>query len=337
MLRVLQPGLFTTIQDLGRKGFQAFGVPVAGAMDDYSFRVANFLVGNLENTPALELTLAGGCYEFLQDGLISLAGADMLAECAGKKLANWQSHSIKAGQKIEFSFAANGCRAYMAVAGGFKADEVMGSFSTYTRAGFGGFKGRTLQKDDVLEINNARPLRELSLPLEFRPTFAETAVIRVLQGPQDREFSPEAFKALTSSEYVIEANSDRMGYRLKGEKIQHLNTADIISDALFKGAIQIPGDGQPIIMLADCQTTGGYTKMCFVITADLPVLAQSRPGDKIKFQLVSNEQAVQALQDYSDKLLAARSLLLTQQTANTNEWKLLVNGIEYQIQVQEER
>lgn len=313
MIKVINAGILSTVQDLGRRYFRAFGVPKAGAMDDFSSRVANLLVGNDENAPLLELTVVGGSYFFEEDTLIALTGADMSASCAGKPLANWQSHFIKAGQQLDFSYASKYCRTYLAVAGGINIEKIMGSCSTHIRAKLGGFEGRALKAGDVLqfgEVKDKSKLREIPLPVELRLCFDGVPVIRVLPGPQANAFIPDTFDNLQKEEYTIALDSDRMGYRLSGHILSHNEMgADIVSDALIEGAVQVPGDGQPIIMLADCQTTGGYTKLCFVISTDLPVLAQCRPGDKIRFKVIEEEEALQILKEYKNKLDKIRVFL----------------------------
>lgn len=312
MIKVINPGIFTTVQDLGRRFFRAFGVPKAGAMDEFSSRVANMLVGNDENAPLLELTIVGGSYLFEEDTLIALTGADMSATCAGRALANWQSHFIRAGQQLDFSFATKCCRAYLAVAGGICVEKVMDSCSTHTRAKLGGFDGRALKAGDVLQVGvtDKSKLREIPLPEDFRFSLPEVPVIRVLPGPQADSFTPDTFDVMQSDNYTIALDSDRMGYRLSGNILSHNSTgADIVSDALIEGAVQVPGDGQPIIMLSDCQTTGGYTKLCFVISSDLPILGQCRPGDQIRFKLISEEEALDILQEYQKKLDKIRMFL----------------------------
>lgn len=334
MIKVLHPGIFTTIQDLGRSGFQAFGVPLAGAMDEYSCRVANLLVGNEEKAPVLELTMSGGSYEFLQDTLIAITGAQMAAQLDDRILANWNSYLAKKGERLTFSFAKQGCRAYLAVAGGFNVKKVMGSASTYTRSKMGGVEGRALRQDDVLQILPSGNFEEKSLPEDFQLNFSEQPIIRVLPGPQDDAFVDEALTDLQNSTYQIEPDSDRMGYRLSGTVLRHKKTADIISDALFKGAVQVPGNGQPIIMLSDCQTTGGYTKLCFVITPDLDVLAQCKPGDKIKFAVVDEVQAAEIYVKYRKKLDDVR-IYLKNPSVLAKQLDIKVNGIQYKVEIKE--
>ena len=332
MMEVLNPGLFTTVQDLGRTGFLAFGVPQAGAMDDYACRAANLLAGNDENAPLLELTLFGGSYEFGADTLVALAGADMAAKLDGSLLGNWSSRRVKKGQTLDLSFAAGGCRAYLAVAGGFKIEKTMGSCSTHTRSGIGGMAGRTLKKGDILPMEENAGGRERALPDALKPA-AGPLLLKVLPGPQADAFYEDAFAVLESAEYTIEADSDRMGYRLKGPAIKHKAGADIISDALISGGVQVPGSGQPIIMLNDCQTTGGYTKLCFVISPDLSVLAQCRPGDRIRFKAISEEESLLALAEYQSRLALLREFAREKPAARI--LRLFLGNEQYDIEIEE--
>jgi biotin-dependent carboxylase-like uncharacterized protein len=332
MIKVLNPGLFTTIQDLGRAGFLAFGVSMAGAADDYACRAANLLVGNDENAPLLEMTMFGGGYEFCRDALAGLGGADMAAKLDGTPLANWASHKIKRGQTLELSFAEGGCRTYLAVAGAFKAEQAMGSYSTHTRSKIGGMAGRVLKKGDFLATGEKAAGRPMRLPAGLCPA-ARPPLLRVLPGPQADAFFGDAFAVLESGEYTIEADSDRMGYRLQGPAIRHKTSADIISDALIGGAVQIPGSGQPMIMLNDCQTTGGYTKLCFVITPDLPVLAQCRPGDRLRFKAITEAEAEAALQEYKGRLDRLREFV--KKRARARGLRLTVNSRLYEIEIEE--
>lgn len=331
MIKVIHPGLFTTVQDLGRKDFQAFGVPVAGAMDEYSARCANLLVGNDENAAMLEFTMMGGSYLFEQDALIVITGAYMNAQINGKPVENWRAYKINTCDELTFSFATEGCRAYLAIAGGIKVKKIMGSASTHTRSKLGGYEGRALQKGDALAIGKATYAMEKVLPDNLLPKFNDNPCIRILPGPQDGAFEKDVFSVLQEGEYEIQADSDRMGYRLVGQTLKHKQSADIISDALFKGAVQVPGNGQPIIMLSDCQTTGGYTKLCFVITPDLNILAQCKPGGKIKFKVVDEEQAVEAFRIYQQSLAKVRQYL---QKGN-RQFIVNINGTKYDVQLQE--
>ncbi|EAX48247.1 urea amidolyase related protein [Thermosinus carboxydivorans Nor1] len=297
MITVLNPGLFTTVQDYGRWGYQAFGMPVAGAMDRYAFRLANILAGNADNAAVLEMTLRGGSFRFEQDCLVAVCGADMQGMLNGQKIRNWSSFWVPAGSELTFDYAVTGCRAYLAVHGGIDIPIVLGSRSTYTRAGVGGYQGRQLQTGDQLPVGCEGKYLAVPrhLPEQFIPQYGNHVQLRVLLGPQDDLFTTKGIDTLFTAVYTISSEADRMGYRLEGEKIEHSGKPDIVSDALCLGAIQVPGHGMPIVMMADRQTTGGYAKIGTVIGPDLPKLAQAKPGDTVSFVRCTDEEAVAAL------------------------------------------
>lgn len=304
-IRVLKPGMFTTVQDLGRCEYQQFGVPVAGAMDEFALRAGNLLVGNAENDAALEITLLGPKLELLTDAVLAVTGADLDAMVDGRPLPIWESVAVRKGSLIAFGRPRSGARAYLAVAGGIDVPVVMGSRSTYVLGKLGGFQGRPLQAGDELPVGNAsRPTPGRRLPGHLIPPSEVTA--RVILGPQDDHFTPESIELFLSSAYRVSSVSDRMGYRLEGPKLKHQAGPDIISDAIPPGAVQVPGHGTPIVMLADRQTTGGYTKIATVISADLRVLAQLRPGDSVSFKAVPAAEAVAALKEQEAALRAIR-------------------------------
>jgi len=301
MIATLQPGLLTTVQDEGRWGYQAYGMPVAGAMDRYAYRVANLLVGNKPGAAGLEMTLRGGTFRFEAEALVAICGADMGAELNGQPVAAWSSFQAPPGSVLSFGFAAAGCRTYIAVRGGIDVPLVLGSRSTYIRGGVGGLNGRALKAGDVLPVGGetAAPARPQRLDPRFIPQYGGAAngaiELRVLLGPQDDCFTAQGLATLFGSTYTISPDADRMGYRLDGPVIEHSGKPDIVSDALCQGAIQVPGHGMPIIMMADRQTTGGYTKIGTVIGPDLTKLAQAKPGDNVVFKKCSDEEAVEAL------------------------------------------
>lgn len=297
MITTMQPGLLTTVQDSGRWGYQAYGMPVAGAMDRYAYRIANLLVGNRPSAAVLEMTLKGGVFRFDQDIHVAICGADMQASLNGNKVLNWSSFLVHAGSELAFDFAISGCRAYLAIRGGIDVPVVLGSRSTYTRAGVGGIEGRALRAGDVLKVGDEVEAiaRATTLPSEFAPVYSNEIKLRVLLGPQEDYFTQAGIDTLFNTSYTISSEADRMGYRLEGAKIQHQGKADIVSDALCQGAIQVPGHGMPIIMMADRQTTGGYAKIGTVIGPDLMLLAQAKPGDVVTFLPCSPEDGVAAL------------------------------------------
>ena len=298
MIRVVKSGIMTTVQDGGRWGYQAFGITVAGAMDMRAHKVANLLVGNDCHAATLEMTVFGGEYEFTADTLVAISGAEMNASLNDSPVANWSSFRVNAGDILRLGFVTKGCRTYLAVAGGFDVPVVLGSRSTHTRSKIGGYQGRALQNGDELPIAiSLNSLAPISLPAKFVPIYPNEITVRVILGAQQEAFTADGIQTLFSGEYTITADADRMGYRLEGNKIEHIDSADIVSDALSAGAIQVPAHGMPIIMMADRQTTGGYTKIGAVISSDLGVLAQAKPGDKVRFVEVDDDLAVAALQD----------------------------------------
>ncbi|MEW6661141.1 MAG: 5-oxoprolinase subunit PxpB [Bacillota bacterium] len=291
---VIRPGLLTTVQDLGRVGYQAYGVPVAGAMDRFSLRIANILVGNPEGEAALEITVFGPRLEVVCDGVVAVTGGDLGAALDGKPMPQWEAVPVKAGSVISFAGPRQGCRSYLAVAGGIAVPEIMDSKSTYLRGKFGGLYGRQLQAGDLLRIGPPRSKKEWAkrggIPRNLLSPLVHPGEVRVVLGPQDDYFDQEAIHTFLSSEYMIKPESDRMGYRLEGPLVKP-KEADIISDGIPLGAIQIPADGSPIILLADRQTTGGYPKIATVISPDIGKLAQAKPGDRLVFRQVTMEEA----------------------------------------------
>ena len=298
-IKIADPGMKAFVEDLGRYGYQRYGVSVSGAVDEFAFRVANFLAGNPPGAAVIEITLKGISCEFSCDTVFALTGSPCGYTLNGKPLALWQSHAAKAGDLLAGGFMTEGLRNYLAVAGGIDVPVIMGSRSANLRGRFGGFGGRELKKGDVLETGapaGLPPLRALKAHLV--PRYPAEMNIRVIPGPQDEAVTEAGMKTFLSSPYKVSFDSDRMGIRLAGEKIEHVKAADIISDGIAFGSVQAPGDGQPIIMLAERQTTGGYCKIATAITADRSLLAQARPKDMIRFQAVSLEESLKALKEY---------------------------------------
>ena len=305
-ITVLNPGLLTTVQDQGRIGYQQFGVSVSGVMDPRSASLANILVGNDEKEAVLECTMMGPHLQFNQANCIAITGGDLMPTLDGKPIPNYTAVKVEAGQVLKFTMPKTGCRAFIAFAGGLDIPEVMGSRSTYMKAKIGGVEGRKLAKDDVIGFR--APKAELknmnfrSMASEFVPRKEYT--VRVVLGPQDDYFTDAGIQTFLSEVYSVTAEFDRMGCRLEGEAIAHKDGGDIISDGIAFGAIQVPSSGQPIIMLGDRQTTGGYTKIANVISADFRILAQLKQGDKVRFEKVSVKAA-------QDALLTQRAALKT--------------------------
>jgi antagonist of KipI len=311
-MKVLQPGLLTSIQDLGRYGYQKYGVIVSGAMDAYSLRTANLLVGNEEDEAGLEITLVGPSLLILRDTLLAITGGDLSPALNKQPIPMGKPVYVKEGSVLEFGARRSGCRAYMAVAGGFDIPEVMGSKSTYLRAGIGGFEGRALMKGDELSYQpmtegSARLMRSLQKSagensFAATPWYAERGsvphnsgdiTVHVTRGSQAEWFDAASLDCFYSQQYQVTPQSDRMGYRLSGAELQLTEPLEMISEGVCLGTIQVPPDGNPIILLADRQTTGGYPSLAQVAAVDIPVIAQMKPGQKLSFQEITVEQAEQ--------------------------------------------
>ena len=297
MFTVLKPGQLTSVQDLGRTGYRAFGMPVAGVMDRYAYNISNILVGNKTGAAVLEMTLVGGLFKFHSEAYLAVCGADMRGRLNGKEIRNWSAFHVPANSELSFEYASCGCRGYLAFYGGISVPVVLGSRSTYARAKIGGYEGRSLKAGDILETGSidAVPRGNKYLSQLSIPVYNNEVRLRVIPGPQDDMFTETGLTTFFSSGYTVSSRNDRMGYHFEGPRVQHKEGADIISDSLCQGAIQIPGNGMPIIMMADCQTTGGYAKLGTVIGPDLSKLAQAKRGDKINFELCSDAEAVAVL------------------------------------------
>jgi len=305
---VILPGPLTTVQDLGRYGYQQYGVPPSGALDDYAFRTGNLLVGNEEGAASLEITLFGCQLRVLQDTTVAVTGADLAAALNGSPIPGWETVPVRRGEVISFPRLKSGCRAYLAVAGGINVPMVMGSRATYTKAGIGGLEGRALRKGDILRTFETKSTAvRARVPAAHLPVYNGRVELRVILGPQDDCFTEDGIHTFLQSDYTVSIQADRMGYRLEGPRIPHRGKADIISDGLPLGAVQVPGDGRPIVLLADRQTTGGYTKIATVISADIPDLAQTKPGDGVRFRQVSEDEAITALREYERKIQTVKN------------------------------
>ena len=300
---VLRPGLFTTIQDAGRWGHQSSGVPVSGAVDLVSHRTANALVGNAPEAATIEATLIGPELRVDAVATIAVTGADLGATLDGAPMALHAPLRCRPGSTLQFSERRAGARAYVAFDGGIAVPPVLGSRATHAVAGLGGFDGRPLAAGACLPLapSSSPPARQR---LDLPRAAGGGVRVRVVPGPQDDWFPDEAFELLQRQRFRVSAHSDRMGYRLQGGRIPRLPDREMISDATFPGAIQVPGSGEPIVLMADRQTTGGYPQIGVVITADLPLAAQLAPGDWIEFQVCTRSEALAALVAQEGKLLA---------------------------------
>lgn len=290
-LTILSPGPLSTIQDAGRFGAMGKGFSPGGAMDMEAMALANLLVGNAPGVGVLEMTMLGITARFDCNCVIALTGADMYARLNDCPVGRYASIAVHPGDVLSMKAAKNGMRAYLAVAGGFDLPPVMGSVSTNLKCGLGGFQGRRLQAGDELPLNqsvDAFQPRWISVPGDY----PDSIFLRVLLGPQDDAFTEQGVNTFLGSEYIVTDKADRMGIRLSGEKIESKNGVDILSDGIAAGSVQIPASGTPIIMMADRQTTGGYAKIATVISADLSRAAQARPGTRIRFVRVSEQEAI---------------------------------------------
>lgn len=297
VLKVVQPGLHTTVQDLGRFGHQDVGVPVSGPLDSESLRLANALAGNPPGTAALEILVQGPTLEVAADSVrLALTGTQTGIEIRGDETAPrilppWRSLRLRRGQIFRVGALSDSACAYLAVEGGFDIAPCLGSVSTYARGGLGGLAGRPLQAGDLLPLALEEATDRGEAALRQVPDLGLSRPVRVVLGPQDDHFTAEAVRTFLSAEYRISPNADRMGFRLEGPKLEHRDGYNIVSDGIVTGAVQVPGSGQPILLLADHQTTGGYPKIATVISADLPVVGRRRPGSSIRFAAVDVAEA----------------------------------------------
>lgn len=330
-ITVLNPGPLTTVQDLGRFGYQASGIPCSGVMDQASYHLANKLVGNTRGDAVLEFTMYGGSYRFDSDTRIAVTGADMNPHLNGTAIPMNQAVPVKKGSVFSLNIASSGCRTYLAVAGGIDVPLVLGSRSTNLKCHMGGYQGRALQAGDILPIQdhssfnqanreNSRYSNVSSRQQEsggsntfpkyssgqisgisgtpLSPSiYSDRITVRVIEGPQADYFTEKGKKTFFSSIYTVSSDSDRMGCRLEGPSIESFNGTDIISDGIVFGSIQVTSAGLPIILLADRQTTGGYAKIATVCSADIPLLAQVRTGSTVRFEKISIERAQQLIKE----------------------------------------
>jgi len=308
MIKIIEPGLLSTIQDEGRHGYQQVGIIASGVMDPFALRIANLLVGNEENEAAIEVTLTGPTVEFEADGLIAVCGADFSAQVDGVDLPLWRPVLIKKGSTLHMKFSKKGCRAIIAVGGGVDVPFLMNSKSTYLRAELGGYEGRALDKGDVLQVNKlsqkSLTISKLlhkkvgkmltsnwSISYSYLISVYRKKEIRVIKGQQYDHFLHQSQQDFWHKAFKLSPQSDRMGFRLSGEPLKRIMQNDLLSEAVSFGTIQVPTDGQPIILLADRQTIGGYPKIGQVATVDLPSLVQKKPGETIRFKEILHEEA----------------------------------------------
>ncbi|MDI3327071.1 MAG: biotin-dependent carboxyltransferase family protein [Alicyclobacillaceae bacterium] len=309
-LRILRPGLLTTVQDLGRPGLQQYGVTAGGALDPAELRTVNGLVGNEGGEAGLEITLVGPAIRFDGDGLIAIGGADLQPEIGGEPVPLRRAVLVRSGAVLRFGRAVSGCRAYLAVAGGIDVPKVMGSRSTDLRASVGGLEGRPLREGDELSSGRLSPQaarifrflekRDSGRPFTVAPWFLPDSrrrapeaerVVRAMRGRHFEEFDAESRRAFFSRPYVVTPQSNRMGYRLDGPLLHTRRRVELVSEAVCTGTVQVPPEGRPIVLLADRQTTGGYPEIAQVAAVDLPVIAQMKPGERLRFREVAIDEA----------------------------------------------
>jgi antagonist of KipI len=323
-ISVLKPGLLTTVQDLGRFGYQKEGLVVSGALDAVALRTANILVGNPEAAAGLELTLRGPALRFEAEALLALVGADLGASLDGQPVPLGRPVAVRAGAVLAFEKPRSSGRAWLAVAGGVAVPPVLGSRATYLRAALGGLAGRALQAGDMLPtgewsatgrrlFENIRPetaagwaAASWAAPAQPLANPGTPLVVRALPGPEYAQFAPASQRAFWAETFTVTTEADRMGARLGGPPLVRPVATELLSSAVTFGTVQVPPGGQPIVLLADCQTTGGYPRLAQVITADLGRLAQALPGTRLRFQPVglAEAQALYLAQEQQVRALA---------------------------------
>lgn len=295
-LQIIHSGPLLTIQDKGRFGYLKYGIGNAGAMDQKAYKRANVLVGNTQGEAALEATVMGPEIHFTEDCICAITGADMKPMLNEVPIENNRPFLAPKDSVLRMGFTVNGCRSYIAFAGGIDVPMVMKSRSTDMKCQIGGLNGRKLQDGDELDLGKSQVEYEQILrkgeKLSPEPAkYEKDITVRVVMGPQEYAFSEEGLQTFLNEIYEVTSESDRMGIRLKGDEIASKAGVDIVSDGIAEGSIQVSSNGQPIILMADHQTTGGYAKIATVISVDLPLLAQALPGSKVKFQKVELKEA----------------------------------------------
>jgi antagonist of KipI len=297
--RILKPGMQTTVQDLGRYGYQSQGISVSGAMDVRSFKIANLLLDNPENEAELEITLIGPTLQFTSATIIAITGGNFDPEINGEPAPMYTAIYVEKNDILRFKSARTGSRCYVAFSSYLSVPVVMGSRSTNLKSQAGGFKGRKLELDDYIMFRIKRRYLPffLSRHLDLHEFDEDRAKIRVIMGPQSDMFTDQGIRTFLNEEYTVTSDFDRMGCRLDGPFIATKNGSDIISDGIAFGAIQVPSHGKPIIMLSDRQTTGGYAKIATVASVDIPKLVQRKTDHKIRFEAITVEEAQRLYQE----------------------------------------
>lgn len=311
VIEVQSPGMFTTVQDLGREGFGPMGVSPSGAADPTSLRLGNVLAGNPETAAGLEMTLLGGSFRFPVGAVAAVTGSDFGATLDGSPVESWKPFEIGPGQTLRLGPTRSGARCYLCVQGGIEVKLFLGSASTHILSGLGGLDGRQLKKGDVLQIGAANgTFRKSAIGPAVLEALAPRKILRVTRGPQSRGFSKAAIDGFLKSTYRVTEESNRMGLRLEGTPIDGASGGHMISEGVSLGAIQVPAGGQPIILFVEQQSAGGYPKIANVISADLSSIGQLRPRDEIRFELVELEMARRLLREQEELLRATTRELL---------------------------
>lgn len=326
MIKVITGGMQTTVQDLGRIGYQAQGVPVGGAMDRVALRLANLLVGNDESCAALETTIIGPALTFEQDTLLALTGADLEGAIDGVPVPLWHPIWAERGSTLRFGRAVTGCRTYVGVGGGVDVPFAFGSRSTYLRAKFGGYEGRSLKSGDLLHVGTPSTLSSRiaaslgaggrrsviarwSASPSLRPAYGDDVVVRIVAGAHHPALSEAGSTTLSSATFKVSSSSDRMGYRLEGAEVSLEKPLELLSEGTTCGTVQLPPGGAPIVLMADAQTTGGYPRIGEVISVDLPIVAQLKPGDRLRFRVVPLDEAQAEYLDRERDIAQARAAI----------------------------
>ncbi|WP_108669154.1 biotin-dependent carboxyltransferase family protein [Peribacillus acanthi] len=313
-VKVNKPGLLTTVQDMGRYGYQRDGIIVSGSMDLLSHRLANLLVGNDENEAALEVTQIGPSLQFLTNSLIAISGGDLSPTLNNHSISLNKPFFVEKGDILAFGKALIGCRCYIAFKGGILVEKILGSKSTCLPARFGGFDGRPLLKGDVLPIVDVKfkeaPKINWLLSPNYSNNLFENQPIRFIRGRQYDYFDKGSIALLQSSSFTVTKDSNRMGFRLQGPQLHLLKKQELVTEGVTFGTVQIPSNGQPIILMADRQTTGGYPKIAQIITTDLPRLAQRKPGDFITFKEISLDHAHQLALQQENEIRSLKKIIL---------------------------
>ncbi|MET1177215.1 biotin-dependent carboxyltransferase family protein [Peribacillus simplex] len=325
MIKVINPGLQTTVQDYGRIGFYEVGMPPSGAMDKYSFRASNFLVGNDENAAVLEITYMGPVLEFQQDVTVAIAGGEIPPKINDQYVPMWETLEVKAGDVLSFDFVKQGARVYLAVAGGIEVPLIMESRSTYTLCGIGGFEGRPLQAGDFLKIGNANQSKiaiGTRISDELIPVFSKTNIIRVVVGLCSYRLTEESKKRFFSIDWTVTTEANRVGYRFKGERLNFVerqqpfgagsNPSNVVDLGYPIGSIQVPDGVEPIALLNDAVTGGGYATICTIISTDLDKMAQIKTNEKVRFVAIDINEALEARNEYKEKIHQMKKQVLGQ-------------------------